>query len=519
MQNLFIEFLPPWVETGLQPAFYDKESGTVLQQTARMYAKINDLIKSNNKLVSDFTILYNYVHDYFDNLDIQEEVNNKLDEMAESGELAEIIAQYIQLNGVLAFDTIDDMADAENLVEGSIARVLGNSSYSAGDGAYYRVRALVNTDVIDGVNLVAITNAPTLVAERITDASVNNLQSQIDNIVTPPKKYLFVGDSYADGYSPDGDTTPWQNIVKTKLGLTDAQFVTTHAGGYGFGTSAEYNYYGLINALADDNDITDIIIGGGYNDNTSTEQNIIDGIANVVTLCATKFPNAKLHIAFFGWSRNASAKTNLVFTYYQYNKGCDAQPSVDFMKNTQYALHDYYALFSSDGIHPNQDGQNAIANVVYDALVYGSANVMIYSGFTFSTSAGVSGGSWNTFLNNDVTTLWTSGLIQLSYSSNYPELDAQNDLELGTINGGAIVGTTGDGLSKSFPVVLQIDTATTTAPHAGEYVTVPVMLKIQSGKLYLQGSVVNTAGNNYGKYVIKAIQFPTISMSTNSMLA
>ena len=41
MQNIFIEFLPPWVETGIQTAFYDKESGTVLQQTARMYAKVN----------------------------------------------------------------------------------------------------------------------------------------------------------------------------------------------------------------------------------------------------------------------------------------------------------------------------------------------------------------------------------------------------------------------------------------------------------------------------------------------
>ena len=48
MQDLFIEFLPPWVETGLQPAFYDRESGTVLQQTARMYAKLNEVIKIVN---------------------------------------------------------------------------------------------------------------------------------------------------------------------------------------------------------------------------------------------------------------------------------------------------------------------------------------------------------------------------------------------------------------------------------------------------------------------------------------
>ena len=48
MQNIFIELLPPWIETGLQPAFYDKESGTVLQQTSRMYAKVNELVQSVN---------------------------------------------------------------------------------------------------------------------------------------------------------------------------------------------------------------------------------------------------------------------------------------------------------------------------------------------------------------------------------------------------------------------------------------------------------------------------------------
>ena len=95
MENIFIDVLPPWVETGLQPAFYDKESGTVLQQTARMYAKVNEIIKSNNKLTSDFTTLYNYVHDYFDNLDVQTEIDNKLDEMATDGTLAEIINQEI----------------------------------------------------------------------------------------------------------------------------------------------------------------------------------------------------------------------------------------------------------------------------------------------------------------------------------------------------------------------------------------------------------------------------------------
>ena len=130
----------------------------------------NQVVPAVNNNAEAIQELQDYVEHYFDNLDVQEEIDNKLDEMAESGELAEIIAQYIQLNGVLAYDTIADMAAAENLVAGSIARVLGNSAYATGDGAYYRVRALVNTDTVDGFNLVAL-HDPTLVGERIHEVN------------------------------------------------------------------------------------------------------------------------------------------------------------------------------------------------------------------------------------------------------------------------------------------------------------------------------------------------------------
>ena len=104
MKN-FINFLPPWVETNIQPAFYDKESGTCLQQTARMYAKVNQLIRHFNDLsketketveeyIAKFVELKDFVDSYFENLDVQEEINNKLDAMVEDGTLADIIDQY-----------------------------------------------------------------------------------------------------------------------------------------------------------------------------------------------------------------------------------------------------------------------------------------------------------------------------------------------------------------------------------------------------------------------------------------
>lgn len=98
-----INFLPPWVETNLQPAFYDLESGTCLQQTARMYNKVNELVRianEQNEAIADFEEqfeqLHEYVYSYFDNLDVQDEINNKLDEMAEDGTLATLIANVVK---------------------------------------------------------------------------------------------------------------------------------------------------------------------------------------------------------------------------------------------------------------------------------------------------------------------------------------------------------------------------------------------------------------------------------------
>ena len=94
---------------------------------------LNKVIDSQNEVTSEMEALQNsfaelksYVDNYFDNLDVQEEINNKLEEMAEDGQLSDIIAQYLEIASVLGFDTIADLAGSENVANGSICRVLGN---------------------------------------------------------------------------------------------------------------------------------------------------------------------------------------------------------------------------------------------------------------------------------------------------------------------------------------------------------------------------------------------------------
>ena len=55
----------------------------------------NDLSDNFTELNNAFNELHDYVEHYFDNLDVQEEINNKLDVMAEDGRLTAIIKNYV----------------------------------------------------------------------------------------------------------------------------------------------------------------------------------------------------------------------------------------------------------------------------------------------------------------------------------------------------------------------------------------------------------------------------------------
>ena len=55
-------------------------------------------IQNNNisALYNAYNQLQDYVNHYFDNLDVQEEINNKLDNMAQDGTLTTLIAEYVK---------------------------------------------------------------------------------------------------------------------------------------------------------------------------------------------------------------------------------------------------------------------------------------------------------------------------------------------------------------------------------------------------------------------------------------
>lgn len=111
---------------------------------------------------------------YFDNLDVQEEINNKLDEMALDGTLENIISEYIQLQTTYTYNNVSSMKEATNLVNGSFARTSGFYSYNDNGGALYKIRTVTNEDVVDEMFIIALADN-TLVAELLPQKELNVL--------------------------------------------------------------------------------------------------------------------------------------------------------------------------------------------------------------------------------------------------------------------------------------------------------------------------------------------------------
>ena len=117
--------------------------------------------------------LQNYVTNYFKNLDVQTEINNKLDEMAEHGELEEIIAAYINTRAIFGFDNVNSMVNAKNLNDGSYAKTLGFYNKNDGGSAIYKIRTITNDDVVDNMTILEMQTDNTLIAELIEKNEIN----------------------------------------------------------------------------------------------------------------------------------------------------------------------------------------------------------------------------------------------------------------------------------------------------------------------------------------------------------
>ena len=145
---------------------------------------LNTLIDEYSGLVNSVEKLEKYIDDYFNSEDFNNKVttaiDTKLNAMATSGELENIITAYLKLNALICFDTIALMKASTNLTNGSYVKTYGSTEFNNKKGAFYKVRTKQDSDVVDEVNIIELYN--NLVAILILQDDFDSLQTQVNNL-------------------------------------------------------------------------------------------------------------------------------------------------------------------------------------------------------------------------------------------------------------------------------------------------------------------------------------------------
>lgn len=343
---------------------------------------------------------------YFDNLNVQEEINNKLDDMAEAGTLQEIIGAYLEVQGVLGFDTVDDLEDADNLINGSFARTYGKLTYNDGEGAFYKIRLKTESDVIDGDLLVGLTNFELLVAEKMSDKAINDLQDDVSTIngdiddieddisdiqtalaqtnkelnLYKDKNLVVFGDSWSQPNIPNSEDEYWVKQVESALDMHRFNYAIA---GAGFSRTGNKMIAQLETAITDmtaeqKSDTAIVIIFAGDNDllNGMNEDTILTDAVTLITSCHTTFPNAKIIVAPFEWSFGGLTPAynvsicNLIGRIDR--ETCNLPVVVlKLVRYWLYGIKSYYRNHS----HPSVSGYKVIAGMFINAILGGGEHI------------------------------------------------------------------------------------------------------------------------------------------------
>ena len=186
------------------------------------------------------------------------------------------------------------------------------------------------------------------------------------------KNYILVGDSYAAGYTPEGNITGWTTLLNSILG--GHLYAKIEQGGAGLSNkmTGEYNLTTRISSLTASDAVDSIICCCGRNDiDGDNVDGINQGIKDFVNACHTKFKNAKVYIGFIGWDLNKTEWTEVKSLRLRNAIAAYKKVDADYIYiNTDFILRQR-SYMASDGKHPNQDGQNALAYGIKCALYGG----------------------------------------------------------------------------------------------------------------------------------------------------
>lgn len=201
-----------------------------------------------------------------------------------------------------------------------------------------------------------------------TDRKLKELKESLKN------RYVLIGDSYLEGYTPDGHVNDFGGKLKTMLKCADGDWVQKQKGGIGFcGASEGKTFLTLVDeayaSTTNPETITHVIFAGGYNDARFSSEDIQSAINACYAKVMSKFPNCTMYVANVGSCFGNAQQlwymhdhTNHAYTFCAINN--EHCVYLGYIGNI---LHER-GMMASDGVHPTDWGQGMLATSLFYKL-------------------------------------------------------------------------------------------------------------------------------------------------------
>lgn len=351
-----------------------------------------------------------------------------------------------------------------------------------------------------------------------TNAMLNTTNTNLDalsNKVTKlhHKGYIFIGDSYTQGYSPDGNiSNTFVNQIINNLKITDVKISAN--GGACFADSAN-NFLTLLKNInvTDKNSITNIVVFGGYNDYSWSKTDITTGMTNFFNYAKTNYPNAIISIGYVGFCTDSSTYSKRADSISVYNE-VSGHLGGNYLSGCEYILHNTNEM-SSDGKHPNITGHKMLASYCTTALMNGSCNPTSTEGVTLVPAEG-----WTVDKPNHFIVIKNGGVLTLQINRNTFRHAAfmfkgdETRYLIGTFNNTSIFGNDNGLTSLTVPCYCAL------TGYTSNYVSFPLKITLEHKELYVSTFNIgeNGIGGNYMSLPVSQIIIPTCQLTCSTLL-
>lgn len=351
-----------------------------------------------------------------------------------------------------------------------------------------------------------------------TNVVLNTANTNLDalsNRVTKlhHKGYIFIGDSYMQGYSPDGNiSNTFVNQIINNLKITDVKISAN--GGASFANSNN-NFLTLLKNInvTDKNSITNIVVFGGYNDYSWSKTDIITGMTNFFNYAKTNYPNAIISIGYVGFCTDSSTYNKRADSVSIYNE-VSGQLGGNYLSGCEYILHNTNEM-SSDGIHPNITGHRMLASYCTTALMNGSCNPTSTESVSLVPAEG-----WTVDHPNNFIVIKNGGVLTLQIDRNtfrhaaFTFKGDETRYLIGTFNNTSIFGNDNGLTSLTVPCYCAL------TGYTSNYVSFPLKITLEHKELYVSTFNIgeNGIGGNYMSLPVSQIIIPTCQLTCSTLL-